>query len=409
MLNKKILLMLVIFFVSLLAVSTVSAADNGTDDIISDTNNIEDYKIINENSNDDIVLSSIDEDNVISTDENDGVLGASPPYNKYSVSVSDTTITYGSSGSIVISVTPCSGYDYAYDFYLKVYDSNNNVKINKNYYSSSFTTKITHSIGANELDVGTYTIKLVNYKDSTVMDTAKLTVKSEMKTPKITIKSITGKPGKKVRLTATVKDETGNKLKQCKITFKVNGKKYVAKTNSNGIATLKIKIPKSKMVKVSSKTKNKIVTKTTTYKKTYTCTASYSGNDKYKSSSTKFKVTSKNKKTQKYKIVKKQIKTITIPYKKWSLRKKTSGHYVFGVLHEQLEGNRITVVAGDKTLKKLIKFSSKAYYIHNGKKVYYGKNWLKSRHNTDAHYYYYTGDPKIYVVIKYNAYTYKKI
>ena len=231
----------------------------------------------------------------------------------------------------------------------------------------------------------------------------------EKTTPKITVKSVTGNAGKKVTLTATVKDNFGNNIKGCTVTFKVNGKTYNAKTNYNGIATVKVKVPKSEFFKVYSKTKGKIVTKVTTYKKTYDCTASVSGNDRYKSSSTKFKLTSKNKKTKKYKIVKRQTKKITIPYKKYGYREKKSGHYVFGVLHEQQESNRISIAAGDKTLQKFIKFSSKAYYYNHGKKVPLLKKWLKSKHIDDVHYYYYSGDVKIYVTIKYKASTYKRI
>ena len=422
-----------------------------------------------------------------------------PSYSDYSVSVSDTTVYYGSSGSISMSISPSSKSNYKFCYYLRVYDSNGNQKISQQYYSTSSAYSRTYDLSSKQLSSGTYTVKIVNYADSKVMDTATLTVKSktdiiaddittsygnsknmvitlkdsqnkllfgkkvsvklngktysrvtdsygqisvkipnnlvpktyvasvsfagddyyvsssesvkvivEKATTKISVKSVTGNSGKKVKLTAKVTDNLRNNIKKFKVTFKVNGKKYYAKTNSKGIATVKVKVPKSKLVKVSSKTKNKIVTRTANYKKLYKCTASIGGNEKYKSSSTKFKVTSKNKKIQKFRIVKKQTKTIIIPYKQWGFREKTSGHYIFGILHEQREGNRISVIAGDKTLRKYIKFSSNAYYINHGKKVYPWK-WIKSKHNTDSHEYYYTGNAKIYVIIKYNAYTYKKI
>ena len=427
------------------------------------------------------------------------VKSSCPSYSDYNVVVSDTTVHYGSGGSISMSISPASKYYYKYDYYLRVYDSNGNQKISQEYYSTSSDYSKTYGVGSTKLSPGKYTIKIVNYADSKVMDTATLIVKSktdiiaddittsygnsknmvitlkdsqnkllfgkkvsvklngktysrvtdsygqisvkipnnlvpktyvasvsfagddyyvsssesvkvivEKATTKISVKSVTGNSGKKVKLTAKVTDNLRNNIKKFKVTFMVNGKKYYAKTNSKGIATVKVKVPKSKLVKVSSKTKNKIVTRTANYKKLYKCTASIGGNEKYKSSSTKFKVTSKNKKIQKFRIVKKQTKTIIIPYKQWGFREKTSGHYIFGILHEQREGNRISVIAGDKTLRKYIKFSSNAYYINHGKKVYPWK-WIKSKHNTDSHEYYYTGNAKIYVIIKYNAYTYKKI
>ena len=228
---------------------------------------------------------------------------------------------------------------------------------------------------------------------------------------KISVKSVTGKEKSKVKIKATVKTSSNTPVAGVKVTFKVDGKTYTGKTNANGVASITIKIPKTKILKVTAKTKNNMVTKTTEYKKTYNCVASLEGNDNYESSSTKFKVISKKtKKVQKYKIIKKQVKTITIPYKYLGLKKKTSGQYLFGILHEQQEGNRLSIIVGNKLVDKLIKFSSKVFYKANGKKVYIPNNkWLKSKRSTDVHEYYYNGYAKMYVTIKYTANTYKKI
>lgn len=228
---------------------------------------------------------------------------------------------------------------------------------------------------------------------------------------KITVKTVSGKEKTTKTIKANVKTSSNAPVTGVKVTFKIDGKKISAQTNSKGIATIKVKLPKTKVYNIYAKTKNKIVTRTTQYQKTYTCTATVSGNDNYTSSSTKFKVISKkNKKVQKYKIVKKQIKTITMPFKKWGYKEKTSGSYIFGIVHEQREGNRISVLVGDKILQKTIKFSSKVFYKNHGKKVYIPNNkWLKSKHATDIHEYYYNGDAYMYVTIKYNANTYKKI
>jgi hypothetical protein len=123
------------------------------------------------------VFSQADEnDDSLALEEDKDLLGASPPYTKYNLRVYDTTINRLDGGSVMVYITPCTGYSYSYDFYFRVYDSNNNQIINKNYYSYSSATSITHTFEANSLQPGTYTIKLVNYADSKVMATAKLTV-----------------------------------------------------------------------------------------------------------------------------------------------------------------------------------------------------------------------------------------
>ena len=232
-----------------------------------------------------------------------------------------------------------------------------------------------------------------------------------MQQTKISTKTVSAKQNSKTNVKATVKTTNDTPVEGVTVTFKINGKIYTAKTDSKGIATAKITVPKTKAYKISAKTKNSIVTKTTEYKKTYTCTASIAEDDQYESSSTNFKVVStKNKKVEKYRITKKQVKTITVPYKKYGIKEKYSGHYVFGIYHESGKTNVLALAAGDKTLDKTIKFSSKVYYMNHGKKVYIPSNkWLKSKRSNDLHYYYYEGNAKMYATFKYTACTYKKI
>jgi hypothetical protein len=78
-------------------------------------------------------------------------------------------------------------------------------------------------------------------------------------------KNVSKKKAKKVKYTATVKGKKAFKGK--KVTFKVNGKKYVAKTNKKGVATVylkNLKVGKNKIVVQYAKTK---VTKSIKIKK----------------------------------------------------------------------------------------------------------------------------------------------
>ena len=71
---------------------------------------------------------------------------------------------------------------------------------------------------------------------------------------KLTSKARTFKATKKVKkLTATLKNSKGKALAGKKITFIVNGKKYTAKTNKKGVATVKVKVTKKKTYKVKVK------------------------------------------------------------------------------------------------------------------------------------------------------------
>lgn len=225
---------------------------------------------------------------------------------------------------------------------------------------------------------------------------------------KITAKSVSGKQGKKVKLTATVKTSSNAPVKNVKVVFKVNGKKYTATTNANGVATKTIKIPKAKVLKTVSKTKGKIMTKTTKYKTVYSCSVAFDGTDKFEPSSAKFKVTSKKKSTvKKYKVIKKK-KTVSIPVKKKTNIKKF-GNYAFIVAHEKSGTTHYLAVGGTSKYSEFIKFSSNIYAKSHGKKVYAFKKWLKSKKKDDMHQYQYQSTSKVYVAIKYTEVFYKKI
>ena len=115
--------------------------------------------------------------------------------------------------------------------------------------------------GLSKLGNGNYTVKIVfgddYYKDSSL--TKKITIKRDepkkivKKATKLYVPKKTFKAKKKVKkLTATLK--AGKKvIKGKKIVFIVNKKKYIAKTNKKGVATVKIKLSKRKTYKVTVK------------------------------------------------------------------------------------------------------------------------------------------------------------
>ena len=189
-LTSKKIFVLVVLIVSLFAISVVSASDNQTDDVVSadlvtnDVTSLNDVKneyvtFDGNASNGQEVLAVSGNNEEISLNINEEILSAySPSYSSYSVNIVDTTI-YQGSGSISISITPCSQSNYyAYDFYMRIYDSNGNQKISQNLYSTTRTTSLSFSNGLSDLSEGTYTMKIVNYADDKVMDTATLKVVS---------------------------------------------------------------------------------------------------------------------------------------------------------------------------------------------------------------------------------------
>ena len=94
--------------------------------------------------------------------------------------------------------------------------------------------------------VKTYKIKTVYNKASV---TKKLTVKHIVSLKTIKVK----KSAKKVTIQANLAKVNGKYLKNKKVTFKFNGKKYTAKTNSKGVAKVTIKNTVLKKLKVGKK------------------------------------------------------------------------------------------------------------------------------------------------------------
>lgn len=256
LIKKRYLFLIII--VCLFAVSTVSAAENITDNIVNmeetqddyvnvEFSEINDCNVNNDfskefsmnDSNDEKILYSVNDDDLIS-----GSSSTYPSYSDYSVSVSDTTINYGSGGSISMSISPSSGSGHKYDYYLRIYDSSNNLKISQRYYSNSSSYSNSYNVGAYELSPGTYTVKIVNYDDDVVMDTAKLTVKDTSN--KLSAPDVTKYYGGSEKFVVKLTDNAGNPLSGQSITITLNGAKYTRTTDSNGQTSMAINLNSGK-------------------------------------------------------------------------------------------------------------------------------------------------------------------
>jgi hypothetical protein len=102
---------------------------------------------------------------------------------------------------------------------------------------------------------GTYVASIAFLGDNSYASQYKVVnVAVEKQVAKLTTSKKTYKAKAKTKkLTATFKSSKGKAIKGKKITFKVKGKTYTAKTNSKGVATVKVKLAKKGTYKVTAK------------------------------------------------------------------------------------------------------------------------------------------------------------
>lgn len=213
--------------------------------------------------NKDVILSLNDENYTSKTNANgiatfevtakDGENTATFIYNAKSNYVSSNTTAIINVVKIDTSITASKvtkTYNVAKKLTLKLKDANGSILANKNVtikingitYSGTTSEKGKFSLAIKNLAPKTYTAKIKfkgddNYKASTV----KVSVVVKKATPKVTAKAKTFKVKTKVKkYTIMLKTNAGKVLKNTKVTIKVNGKTYYAKTNSKGKATFKI-------------------------------------------------------------------------------------------------------------------------------------------------------------------------
>jgi hypothetical protein len=294
MFNKKYAFL--VFFsllICMVAVASVSAADNATaDDVASEEVAVDNIAI---DSQDDVVADddgevlksennemandtlASDNDDELSTDNSSEVLGStSPVYTDYNVQFEEYSYVWNwaAGGTIYLDIDPAEE-PYYYDFYFRVFDSNGNQIKNQNIYSSNsddrdycndYFYKLIVDPQCETFTPGTYTMKLVNYKDNHVFDSVTLKVLSGKDKGKITIYQA-GKYATNKKLTIKVMDTTTKKPianQRVDLTFS-NGKKTFVRTNSNGIATYYMNTfkPGNYFVKATAKSNSVTFPKTT--------------------------------------------------------------------------------------------------------------------------------------------------
>ena len=127
-----------------------------------------------------------------------------------------------------------------------VYDKRNGIVTDKN-----GVAKL--QINLMRVDLYTFAICFLgdeNHNASFVV--AKITVKAQ--TPSLTVPNKSYKAKAKTKtLTATFKSNKGTLIPNKKVTFTVNGKSYSAKTNSKGVASVKVSLNKKGTYKVTAK------------------------------------------------------------------------------------------------------------------------------------------------------------
>lgn len=97
-------------------------------------------------------------------------------YNNYSVNVEDISINYLDDGVIPVYISPAMSNMYKYDFYLKIYNSENIEVFSERYYNTTPNDSIIYQFGATTFSPGLYEIKIFNTEDNHLMCSSSLKI-----------------------------------------------------------------------------------------------------------------------------------------------------------------------------------------------------------------------------------------
>ena len=290
-----------------------------------------------------------------SSSNSSGKICIKRPANK--LIASDLKMQYNDGSVFTVKLTDTSGKALS--------NKTINFVLNGTKYSSKTNSKGVASLSIGKLKPGTYGIRysyLSSSSDNYNYANKKVIISKQ--DVKFAAKNLVMKYNDGSQFKATVKDNSGNAIKNIAIRFKVNGKEYIQRTDSKGVAKLNITLPIgyysiTSVISSSYYTANKLSkhilvngTKFVASDKTvaYSSSQSYSvklvdgKNKPVKNASVKFKIDGKKytKKTDSKGVAKVKLGALK------------SGNHVIKYAHGSTKGSSKINVIGKVTLKEVI-------------------------------------------------------
>ena len=179
MFKKKYMILLSLILVSLCALSCVSASEDADVAVAIDDADVDQMEAsVDEGLETNVDEgSSGDETETLSVDNSDDKLSyGSPSSSSYDVEVYDKTVHNWQDEYIRIYINASvDSSEYAYDFWVNIYDSNGENIAGDNKYDETPVKYIDYVIPS-RLNPGEYLIEIENFADNKIFSTAKLTV-----------------------------------------------------------------------------------------------------------------------------------------------------------------------------------------------------------------------------------------